>query len=400
MLDQSKYVQLSNICNINNGFAFKSTEFKSIGIPLLRISNINNERVSFDSKSVYVDKAYLSTHRKFIVNKGDVIIALSGATTGKYGVYEFDTPALLNQRIGIIKQDDSTLLNSRYFYFYLSKLKTEILRKAQGAAQPNISTKELGQFKIPLPQLEEQKKIADILDAADSLRQKDKQLVEHYDLLSQSLFLDMFGDPVTNPMGWETKELKNYFDNKPRLGTTTPATPDGTIKLVRVGEIGKKTIDFHKCQFVSLDEKQKERNLLHDGDIILARAIGSIDHLGKASLFKALEYPVVFDSHVMRLRFKQNLLHPIFFYHWMKSHGGRTIFLKNSGKTAVQFNINAQQISRIEIRVPDPEIQNKFVESVNIIEKQKELAQQALKKSDDLFNSLLQRAFKGELTNS
>lgn len=212
MLDQSKYVQLSNICNINNGFAFKSTEFKSIGIPLLRISNINNERVSFDSKSVYVDKAYLSTHRKFIVNKGDVIIALSGATTGKYGVYEFDTPALLNQRIGIIKQDDSTLLNSRYFYFYLSKLKTEILRKAQGAAQPNISTKELGQFKIPLPQLEEQKKIADILDAADSLRQKDKQLVEHYDLLSQSLFLDMFGDPVTNPMGWETKELKNYFE--------------------------------------------------------------------------------------------------------------------------------------------------------------------------------------------
>ena len=376
-------------------------EYSNGYIPIYRAGNISSSKV-IDQDFVYVPESLVKEER--LLKYGDILIAASSGSlsvVGKAAMIESDRNVSFGAFCTVLRPVSDELA-PRYlkYFFETSYYKSTIRHLAEGANINNLKSEHFKQLKISIPSLEEQKKIADILDAADSLRQKDKQLVEHYDLLSQSLFLDMFGDPVTNPMGWETKELKNYFDNKPRLGTTTPATPDGTIKLVRVGEIGKKTIDFHKCQFVSLDEKQKERNLLHDGDIILARAIGSIDHLGKASLFKALEYPVVFDSHVMRLRFKQNLLHPIFFYHWMKSHGGRTIFLKNSGKTAVQFNINAQQISRIEIRVPDPEIQNKFVESVNIIEKQKELAQQALKKSDDLFNSLLQRAFKGELTNS
>jgi len=192
-----KHIPIVDVCTIANGYAFKSQEYKDSGVPLLRISNITNERVTFDSGTVYLNESSLSTHGGFIVNKGDVVIALSGATTGKYGIYELDTPCLLNQRIGIIRNENAATLNSKYFYFYLHKLKPEILRKAQGAAQPNISIKEIGGIKIPLPPLVEQQKIAAILDAADSLRQKDQQLIDHYTILSQSLFLDMFGDLIS-----------------------------------------------------------------------------------------------------------------------------------------------------------------------------------------------------------
>lgn len=229
--------KIVNICNIDNGYAFKSSQFKNIGVPLLRISNIINERVSFNKETtIYLDEIYLTTHNNFIVNKGDVVIALSGATTGKYGVYELDVPCLLNQRIGIIRTGKSDTLDSKYFYFYLGELKSEILRKAQGAAQPNISTKEIGQFKIPLPPLPEQQKIAAILDAADNLRQKDQQLIEKYTALSQSLFLHMFGDPVINPMGWKNKKLKD-LSNKIGSGATPrggkEAYHDQGLSLIR-----------------------------------------------------------------------------------------------------------------------------------------------------------------------
>jgi type I restriction enzyme S subunit len=203
-------VPLQSVCEIKNGYAFKSSEFKANGVPLLRISSFDNGPVFFDDKTVFIDRTYLDTKSAFKVEKGDVLIALSGATTGKFGLYTHDEPSLLNQRIGLLKSGVSEELDDKYFYYYLSILQAEILRKAGGAAQPNISTKAIGEFIIPLPPLDQQKKIASILDAADAYRQKSKALIEKYDELTLSLFLEMFGDPVINPKGWEIKPIKEF----------------------------------------------------------------------------------------------------------------------------------------------------------------------------------------------
>jgi len=170
-------VALGTVCVIKNGYAFKSSEFQDKGTPLIRISNFDNGSVFFNEKTAYVDSKYLETKSAFKVEKGDVLIALSGATTGKFGLYTKDEPSLLNQRIGLLKSGASKELDDKFFYFYLSILKKEILRKAGGAAQPNISTKTISEFKIPLPPLPQQKKIAAILDAADAYRQKTKALI-------------------------------------------------------------------------------------------------------------------------------------------------------------------------------------------------------------------------------
>jgi len=160
---------------------------------------------------------------------------------------------------------------------------------------------EVYKIAVPLPPLEEQKRIAEILDAADALRAKRRESLAQLDALLQSTFLDLFGDPVTNPKGWPVVETRDVFKLAPRIGTTTPALGKGCI-VVRVGEVGSDRIDFERCGRVELSDKDKEKFRLEPGDTVLARAIGSRNHLGKCSYFDGYEEDVYIDSHVMRLR--------------------------------------------------------------------------------------------------
>ncbi|EJJ3309129.1 restriction endonuclease subunit S [Campylobacter coli] len=153
----SKYelVKLGEVCDLSNGYAFKSNEFVEEGIPIVRISDINNTKVT-TLKSVKIKESQV--FEKFIVKKGDFLIAMSGATTGKMGVYVDENIAYLNQRVGNLKIKSQKILpNYRNFILYF--LKELILYKAYGTAQPNISKPMLESLKIPLPPLEIQKQI-------------------------------------------------------------------------------------------------------------------------------------------------------------------------------------------------------------------------------------------------
>lgn len=131
-----------------------------------------------------------------------VLVAGNGDLNVKHYIGKFDA----YQRTYAIKSDER--LNSRYLYYFLSKYLDVLRNLSIGGVIKYIKIGNLTEAKIPLPPLAEQQQIAGILDAADSLRQKDQQLIDHYTALSQSLLLDMFGDPVTNPMGWDVKKLK------------------------------------------------------------------------------------------------------------------------------------------------------------------------------------------------
>jgi len=200
IVGQNKYtmkwerVELGEVCEIRGGYAFKSKNFRKSGIPIIRISNISHNKVNIIEGTPCAPLEDLDKYHSFKIYKNDVLIALSGATTGKYGIYKHNTPALLNQRVGLIKSKDESILNTKYFFFYLEKLKEEVLRKASGVAQPNISTKEISKLKIPLPPLPEQRRIAARLDKADALRQKSREILQVYEELGRSVFLEVFGD--------------------------------------------------------------------------------------------------------------------------------------------------------------------------------------------------------------
>jgi type I restriction enzyme S subunit len=170
---------VGEICLIQGGYAFKSGDYKNSGVPLLRISNINNLKVSFDKDTVYLDSKLLKAFEEYEVSRGDILVALSGATTGKYGVYRIDDVALLNQRVGRLKFFSLSEAMPHYVFHYLEIIRSRILKQAYGAAQPNISTNELSAFVIPLSSKMEQREIVSEIERRFSIAEEGEKVIDH-----------------------------------------------------------------------------------------------------------------------------------------------------------------------------------------------------------------------------
>ena len=165
--------KLSDLCKIENGFAFSSNDYKTEGTPLVRISNIVNNSIDL-TECVYIQN---KTDDRFIVSKGDLLIAMSGATTGKMGVYSYEGTSYLNQRVGNIKILDNSLLLLGYRDVFMQSKVDDILKLAYGGAQPNISASVIGNFEFLLPPIDEQKRIIEAINIA----------FEYLDVIMESL---------------------------------------------------------------------------------------------------------------------------------------------------------------------------------------------------------------------
>jgi type I restriction enzyme S subunit len=129
------------------------------GIPLIRISNLVNGRVQVEEDTVFLPASFAKTNPEFLLRKGDILIAMSGATTGKTATMEDASPALLNQRVGRFLLSSAELSNSKFISFIVQQISGKVLKDAYGAAQPNISPGEIEEIPVPLPPLAEQMRI-------------------------------------------------------------------------------------------------------------------------------------------------------------------------------------------------------------------------------------------------
>ena len=169
--------RLEEVCGLQNGFAFKSSTFKPSGAPILRISNIQDGRIEAGNRLVFFDpKDYRENLDRYRIVEDDLLIAMSGATTGKLGFNSESTIYYLNQRVG--KFEPSEKLNKRFLYHFLSTKVEENLRISAGAAQPNLSTEQIKGFVLPLPSVDEQERI---VEALETLSEETQRLARLYD---------------------------------------------------------------------------------------------------------------------------------------------------------------------------------------------------------------------------
>jgi type I restriction enzyme S subunit len=167
---------LGDVCDFKNGFAFKSNLFKDFGLPIVRITNVNGTSVDLSDVKYFNPDDYKENTQAYIINQGDILIAMSGATTGKIGYFDSYEVAYLNQRVGKFVPNPE-LLNNRFLYHFLLSKTEAIYVLAGGGAQPNLSSKVLMEkLLVPIPHADdpaksipEQKKIADVLDKLDAL---------------------------------------------------------------------------------------------------------------------------------------------------------------------------------------------------------------------------------------
>jgi type I restriction enzyme S subunit len=310
-----------------SGFAFKAKDFNNEGrgLPVVRIRDV----VRGYSETFFPGKY----KEQYLVRQGDYLIGMDG----EFNLARWQSgTALLNQRVCKIDSISKEIV-IEFLARYLSLALKKIEDSTSYVTVKHLSVKKLNEIGIPLPPLPEQKRIAAILDAADALRAKRRESIAQLDALVQSTFLQMFGDPVTNPKGWEVKTSGDLFQVPPRIGTTKPASNRGFL-VVRVGEVGQSRIAFSRCQRVEIEEKDFNKFKLEPGDIVIARAIGSKNQLGKASYFHGFKESIVIDSHVMRFRPDPLKCEGFWLYSLLSSERGKLLLQRAGGATTVQFN--------------------------------------------------------------
>ena len=291
-----------------------------------------------------------------------------------------------------------------YLFYFLRTPDTVNLAtsRCSGANLPRLGPKQLASFQIPLPPLAEQKRIAGILDAADALRAKRREALAQLDTLLQSTFLDMFGDPVTNPMGWEVRSLGDLAVKKPNNGVfrRNPEYSESLVSglpVVWVVELFRgNRIDISESRRLEATQTEIEKYGLLPGDLLFCRSSLKLDGIAYNNVFLGEREEALFECHLIRVSPRTDVVNPMFLNFQLRSVQMRAL-LKSKSKTATMTTIDQKALSSVEVVVPPVGLQSRFAAVVESVEQQRARQRAHLAKLDTLFTSLQSRAFRGEL---
>jgi type I restriction enzyme S subunit len=254
---------------------------------------------------------------------------------------------------------------------------------------------------MPLPPLDEQKRIAEILDKADRVRKKTQALIDKYDELAQSLFLDMFGDDLkSSKEDWKQIPEILFFQEGP--GVRKWQFRDSGVKLLNGRNINDNKIDLSTTSiFVSNEEAYGKYShfLAEEGDLVIACSGVTLDRFHKkVALLKAQHLPLCMNTSTMRFKVLDESILNIHFFRFFL---GSVQFLNQLRKLitgSAQLNFGPSHVKKMAVPCPPISRQNEFAQLVAEIELEKLNASQCAQQNFDLFNALLQKAFKGELS--
>jgi type I restriction enzyme S subunit len=232
------------------------------------------------------------------------------------------------------------------------------------------------------------------LSRAENIARMRREAEQKAKEIIPALFLDMFGDPATNPKGYLIAPLGDLFAQKPNYGTMIPAKTELLPWLcLRVANIQDGRLTLTDRKYVSLPDVHVARHEIQAGDILMARAIGSLEHLGKCVVASPGAEKWAFDSHLMRVRLQGSRANPVWLQALLSSEGGRRLFLEKTRRTAVQFNINVGEMAAILVPLPPIARQNAFETRVQALHRFEAQQVTASALAAHVFQSLLARVF-------
>ena len=286
--------------------------------------------------------------------------------------------------------------DKRYLLHYL-RLPTTVAwatSRATGANLPRLSPSELASLKIPLPPIDEQRRIAAILDKADALRRKRKRALGLLDSLTQSIFLEMFGDPVSNPKRWDQKivgDLDVAMTYGPRF--YNEAYAENGIRIVRITDLsGTGELDFQAMPRLAMEDAEIEIHRSRPGELLFARTGATV---GKLALVSEEDPPTIPGAYFIRLRFP-DYIEPLFAWFALRCKSVQQIIIEGSRQSAQQ-NFSGPGLRRLPFILPPRTAQRIFIQQARDIPKMKETIKTQVSCSDRLFSSLQSRAFSGQL---
>ncbi|MDB2043002.1 restriction endonuclease subunit S [Clostridium perfringens] len=368
------FIKVKELFEIKKGKKVEQIEaFKEGCIRYIQIDDLrNNNNIKFCNE----EKSYI------ISNSDDIIIAWDGANAGTIG---YGLVGAIGSTLAILRKKDNNF-NTEYCGLFLKSKFNYLRDKCAGATIPHISRSSLEELEVPNIGIEKQKKIANILNLTQELIDKRKEQIEELDLLIKSKFIEMFGDPVLNPKGWN-KQIMN--DVAPVVNYKGKFNEEKIwlLNLDRVESNTGKIIDFN---YVSIDDIGNSTCTFDTTNVLYSKLR---PYLNKVVIPKEIGYAT---SEMVPLQPIKGTLNRYYLTYMLRSKAF-VEYISEKVVGAKMPRVSMNDFRSFEVAIPPIELQIQFENFVKQVDKLKVEMEQSLKKLEDNFNSLMQKAFKGEL---
>ncbi len=388
-------VKIGDVCSLMTGGTPKTTvtEYYDEGsVPWIVSGDIHKSEI-FDCDKKITSFAVENSNARYLP-RDSVLIALNGQgkTRGTVALLRIEK-ATCNQSIVSINPNSKAELFSDYLFYYLKSRYRQIRSITGDKDRAGLNMPLIRGIEIPLPPLKEQKRIAAILDKADNLRRKRQQAIQLADEFLRAVFLDMFGDPVSNPKGWEVKRFGDVVDTQ--LGKMLS-------KKAKIGQSPKKYLrnanvrwrEFEVNDLLEMDFNEKEvlKFKLKYGDLLVCEG----GDVGRCAIWKNQVAGCYYQKALHRVRPHERLLTSEYvqeYFYWMSKRGG----LSDSVSEVTFSHLTAEKMKELKIPVPPLKLQHRFVALYKTFEETQSKNDFGVKYDGELFSSITKKAFSGGL---
>ena len=362
------------------------------GIPITRIETLSGGVFNRDRLG-YADIETIDKYQSYVMESGDLLLSHinSKSYIGRVVVYVKEGDETIIHGMNLLRlKVIPDLISSFYMYYYSQthKFKSQIANRRKDAVnQSSISVADLKTIDVPVPPREEQERIVEELDCLSGVIEKKREQLKQLDALAQSIFYQMFGDPITNEKGWEVKKLGDIATSQ--IGITykpenVSDNNDGTIVL-RSSNIQESTLCFDDIVRVKCDIKANK--YVQDGDILMCSRNGSFRLVGKVAMIANLPEPMTYGAFMTIIRSP----YQAYLFAFFKSPAFRSQL--TTSQTATINQITVKMLDEIKVALPPMELQQEFAYKIEAIEKQKELIKKSISETETLFNARMDYYF-------
>lgn len=399
---------LGEVVKIRGGFAFKSKDFVDLGIPVLRISNITPNGIDL-TKAVCVPEEIASKAQDFFLQQGQVVIAMSGATTGKTAVLSAkDVPCLLNQRVGVLSIKNKQILSERFLKYVVQSdaFRQQVHHFTMGGVQPNIRGKQIESVEILVPPFSEQEKMADILHAVDEVVEKTKAVIQQKKKIKKGMMQRFMTRGIGHsplkkteigkrPVHWTIEKAGTIAEVNYGISESVSSNTDPSIGIpILTG--ANITLDgqIDPSKLVYIKKKKNERFILRKGDLLFNWRSGSQQHVGKTAIFD-LDGEYTFASFILRIRVNKGNSYRFYYYllNYLKEIG----YFSKKTSMQVNYKLNATTFRHSLLPRPPLHEQQKIAEILYAMDQSIQVEQKRYAKLQSIKRGLLQSLLSGTI---
>ncbi len=330
-----------------------------------------------------------------LVDKGSLIIARMKETNKVFLIDESTEDLIVSTGFLTLKPQNDFEGEYLFYYFRSDHFQRAKDSLCSGATQKAINNQSFKKLEVPYQASDKQKRIVEILDTADRMRQKRREQIKLLDDYLKSVFLHMFGDPILNEKRWEQLSL-GEISAEIKYGTNVKCfdySEINKIPVLRIPNIFNGSINLIDLKYANCSQKEFMKLLLKKNDLLFVRTNGNPDYIGRCAVF-TIEGDYVNASYLIRVRLKKSApIQPFFVCYVVSLPSYRSKIIKESRTTAGNYNINTQGLKNLKIMQPPLELQNKFASIVNQVEAMKRKMRESLDEMDTHFNALMHQFF-------